>query len=637
MSVLNFLMGTSLASPLTQTKDSTKTKESTTTTTPTITNPFVSNKALGDAVQGAMGSAQQYYDSASKAKADMAPVLEDSKAKVAAGNSASADKKNAALQQAALQFQTAQAAASTNATVLNQYAETYGSTEFQATKRAAFEQAQRDRNQLLQAQADADTGSFMSQFAAGFTIPMYEAEVASSSTLVSNMQAEEINATNALQQSIASNTAVVGSANAYETAKAAMLAEQADAVLVSAKEGLELNRESWMATNQALGIDQQKSAAAYDKLNAAFKSNELTTSVVRAEQEKLQLEMSKYAFAKMKKDTDRSESMYQFHEANFKRYQESRGIPETEQVSYATAVDQQETSKLGNPLLMEYVNWSNYTKSEGQTAISKAFANYDSRVPQTADEAKRIQWAAQNLQAKRDQITTEYLTALGKKSAATMTEDEQRGLAVKLAPYMPGKDGKLQSTTLTDLDREYKEMVDLAAIDMAAGNKQGMTALPDADVMVNALGIRELMIGAGADPEVVDFIQSGKAQSINLSIPKDKPVKDALMESANVFVSTLKPEVLAQPANFPQVAQAAAKYYATAQAKLRTHKTVVDSFPNWTNNTAKGNKLLGESDINIESASSLQPIFMQALIKQHAKNQVPMMSLQGSQQLGALR
>lgn len=616
MSVLGFLSGVS-ASPALVTQQKQKTVEGTKATS--TTNPYVSSAELGSVVQGAMQAAGSYYSSASKAKDVTDAVAADTQKKVVEGKENVKVAANQALVQANLQYQNAVAASQTNSVVLQQYASTYGSPEYREQKDIAFKQAMADRDQLLQAQADADSPDFFTAFSGAFMQNRYAQESQQSAALVAQMQAAELNSAAELQNSLKVNEAVAQNATSVQMARATMLANQADTLIKSAKAGIDLNKESWIATSAALGFDQHKSSAAYDKLNAAFKSNELTTSAIRAEQEALQLEATKLSLAKIKKETERSESIYQWHEKSFNDYQAARQIPVEQRVTFSAAVDQQQQTGMPNPLLGEYIDWNNYTKSESKTAISRTVSAGAGagRVPQTAADLKRVEWLKSYVQRRSDEITQAFYTKKGVKDSTMLDSNARDELQAELSQLQAiDAKGNLNSKLLTEADAAYAEDLELADKDLNVGNAKRMTGLPDADTMVQALGIKQQMIAAGADPEIVALVQSGKAENIKLSIPAEKKVSETLNSVTRVFAGTLSDEDIANPSQFPAIAQAAAKYYATAQSKFRTHQTVRDAFPNWSNSTAVGNKLMGESDINIENPASLQPIFMQALIQE---------------------
>jgi hypothetical protein len=623
MSVLNFLMGmggVGQPTPLTSTKN--KTVETKSTLTSSKTNPYIPQATGQNIVQGAL-DASANYEASAKAKGQAAEVLlADTKANNVQGKQSIKTGTNNAIELARIKFETAKAAAAANAGGLREYSETYGSEEYKETKRKIFEQHQRDQNEMLEAQAQMDSGNVLGWLKGALSAGYIQEELEMSAQMMQFNQQQEINATQALQSSLMANEAIAGNANAEQTARATMMVEQANALVNQSKARNELNREEFMAMNSALGFDQHISAAAYDRLNAMSKTNELSNTMVRAEMERVQLDTAKLQAKASKEAYDRNEASRTTIELSFKAYQEARGIPEDKIVTFNTAVTLQDETKLDNPILGEYLLSRDYTMTKDQTAVSEAVSKAVSRVPTTEADRTTVKVAQELLATKIQREKDAFFAANPMQSVKTASGQEAvAAIEAKYALTATGRDGKpvLNSKVLTELDKEYADKIRLAQDDL--NKASGLTPLDNADTMVNALAIRERMLAAGADPEIVELVQSGKADAIKLDIaPKpNQSVQDVLGSNAAVFVGTMADADLMDNAKAFSSIKVAAKYQATAYKQLRLHKTTQDTFPTWKQSLVKPTKLSDKSSLNLESAADLEVYYRQALVTERSK------------------
>lgn len=609
-------------SPVDKLLQSQKASQSTTSSVQVFTNPFFTQQQATQLIKGADSAAANYQKKTEANAAAVSGNLAEVRNAATEGRAAVQQEKRSALTLAQEKFQAALKAASTQRDSIREYEQTYGSQEYKQTKRAAFEAQQRNTQDILAAQAKQDEGGVLNWLVGQFKAEVAMEEATTLNATINQMQATEMQATQQLMVDLERNQLAATNAHAEEIARASMLAEQAKVVADAAIKGIGFNKEEYAATLQAIGVDNEVVNASLKRMQVLADSNNLTTSQIQNEQQAVLLETAKLNLAQNKKKWEQSETLREATERDWQDYLAEAKIPEADRRTFEQMVAEQQSTNTMHPQLQNFMLRRNALTDSSERKVTSSFAELSAGV--NSPEAQEVyRWAVQAHTQDLQQKQAEWLQATGRKPSDINLPSVAEAWEVEARKYSlqdPKDPAKFSTERMAYLDSKYKEVVEFTSSNLDAANREGVVDLGSVSAGIKAQGLREKAVAAGADPAIVEAIQSGLADKILMDITPKAPVREQVESNIKAFVDLLSPEELAgDVAPLMQKAQQAARYQAEMYKQYRIAETTKSRFPNWRSSIIPGDGLRGKSSINLEDAGSLELEYRSAIIQKRAE------------------
>lgn len=615
MSVLGFLnVGNALTSAADKLKEQQKQSITATTTTTQKVNPFMTPQAQQSTVDSALSSAATYQGQAQAASARGNKALEQVTKTVAEGKDNVNTAANQALLKAKLDYKVATEAALSNTKAVEQFQATYGSDVHRKQMQELYEQQRANTQEVIAAQSQQDQGGFFNWISSQFKAELAMEEAAVTDATINQLKANEMQATQQLAASFQANEMMAQNANAEEVARATMFQSQANTLVEKAKQGLGFDQEQFKAELQVLGMNNEVVDASMKRLQVMAQTNDLTTSAIQAEQQRILKETAELNLMESKGKFERSEEYRLQTEQDWKDHLVATGVPEAEHRTFEQMVAEQDQTKVMSPQLMNFMASRGSLATFESKPVSHAFtgakAGEDSPVVrQTVKVAREIN--AQALAKRRE----EFEKAEGIKGKGFLTEEQQAKWDAIQADYvLERKDGSINQQRLSQLDKDYKELVALSNKDATAANRYGTADLSSVKSSLKVQNLTQRLVSAGADPEVAQLVASGEAEKVLLDIRPKADVRDELTSNIEAYLNLAIPQSEPIPAQIKR-ADVAARYMAQAYKLHRTSNSVKESFPLWRQSIVPADSLMGKSSINLEDAGSISILMREAIIK----------------------
>jgi hypothetical protein len=400
-------------------------------------------------------------------------------------------------------------------------------------------------------------------------------------------------------------------------AEVIVLGTEAEIVESSAK-GLGFDKEQFAADMAVLNMNSEVVSAALKRLDILTRNNDLTTSEVQLEQQRILKETAELNLTEARKKVAKSELLSENIEKDFKDYQIRLNIPEGQQRTWAQMAQEQQETGTFSPVLQGFmVSRSTLARPESHMATATFAAIKAGENNPSLTQQYKVMETLNDRSAKAAEA--EWLKQKGY-TAANLHDP------AKLAEYqafmskfqIQNPDGSPNRARLAELDKMMEEGVEAANKDLTIATGDGYADLQGVSASVKAMNLEQKMLAAGADPAIVKVITDKIAAKIPLDFKAGVPAREELQTNIDTFLNTLGEEAIRSP-NILETVDAVAKYQAKAYQLYRTHPMTKSRFPNWRESLIPGRPLSGEATINIEDAGSLNLMYREAIIKRRAK------------------
>ena len=614
MSALNFLFGSTGNSAL----DSAAVKLRESQSTTTKTNPYISETSAKGIAVDALSSAEAYKVKAEEAAGKANATQQQVTAAVQEGKAANISSKTEALKLAQFNYEQQLKQASMNTEEIQQYRETYGSNTHKKTMKALYEQQQANAQELIAAQSQQDQGGAWNWITSQFKAELAAEESRLTDATINQLKSNEMQAAQKLAMDLQLNQEEAAGFKAEEVARSNMLKNQADTIVSSAMKGLGFDREQFSADMQVLNMNAEVVGAAMKRLDVLTRTNDLTTSAIQAEQQRILKETAELNLSEAKKRVQKSEVLEAATEQDFQDYQIRLEIPEADRRTWTQMVKEQEDTKVMNPILQSFMVSRNSLTGSDEKLATGTVAAYQSGVvtPEVAQQLKTMEsiQKKQELAFQNEWLTANGFTASDLNKPSVM--EKYAAAAEKLA--LRNKDGSFKQSRLAELDRSMKEAVEFGNSNIDSATADALADLSTVTASMKASNMEAKLLSAGADPEIAKLISDKIANKIPLDIQSGAPARQEITSNIDSFLNTLGDDVIMSPEGI-RIANAAAKYQAKVYQLHRTAPSTKSYFPNWRQSIIPGNPLRGESSINLEDAGSLSLLYREAIIKRRAK------------------
>lgn len=620
MSALGFLnFGNALTAAASKLSEQQKQSQSTTTTTTTKPNPYMTQPQQQQVVDNALASAQKYEQQANAAASTAQATLAGTQKTIDQGRRDVKTSTNAALKVAALQYQSAVAASQQNNSAVEVFQKTYGSDEHRKQMQQLYEQQRANTAELIAAQSQQDQGGFFNWIGAQFKAELAAEESRLTDATINQLKANEMQATQQLAASFQANELVAQNANAEEMARTIMFQKQAEAMVKSASQNLGFDKEQYQAQMQVLGMNSEAVSASMKRLDTMIKTNDLSTSAIQAEQQRILKETAELNLKQAKIKWERSEEYRITTEQDWRAHLTRKGIPEAEQRPFQVVVAEQEATGIPSPLLIDFMASRNslgqFEEKAATSSFTAALAGEDSPVVRQTVET------VQNMNSFQFQKAVEkFKTDNNVKDTRLLTREQQaKYLELEKEYKLQNPDGTLNRKRLAQLDNDTKELNKAAEGDIQIAAQAGAVDLQGVSQSLKVQNLTAKLVGAGADPKVAELVASGEAEKILLDIRPKSDVRSELESNIGAFINNIPDaDIMNNDLAFQKI-DAASKYMAKAYQLHRTSSSIKERFPSWRTSIIKADTLNGKSSINLEDAGSLQLLMREQLIKRRQK------------------